>query len=144
MSGTEWRLWYHLRGRQLMGRKFRRQVPIGPYFADFACLDATLVVEVDGDHHGDQLAYDARRDHRLSELGFRVLRFSVAEIDENFAGVVEAIADALGTSGRPPTNLPPPAGGGLINQLRLDRAGDGIEGDQPGAVPVVANRGLSA
>jgi hypothetical protein len=46
-----------LRRRQLQGHKFRRQVPIGPYFADFACLDARLVVEVDGDHHGDQLVY---------------------------------------------------------------------------------------
>ena len=53
MSRTEWRLWFRLRGRQLMGRKFRRQVPIGPYFADFACLEARLVVEVDGEHHGD-------------------------------------------------------------------------------------------
>jgi very-short-patch-repair endonuclease len=60
MSGTESRLWYRLRCRQLLGRKFRRQVPIGPYFADFACLDARLVVEVDGDHHGDQLVYEAR------------------------------------------------------------------------------------
>jgi very-short-patch-repair endonuclease len=97
MSKTEWRLWYRLRGRQLMGRKFRRQVPIGPYFADFTCLDARVVVEVDGDHHGDQLVYDARRDHQLGEMGFRVLRFWVAEVDENIEGVIETIADALST-----------------------------------------------
>ena len=97
MSKTEWRLWYRLRGRQLMGRKFRRQVPIGPYFADFTCLDARVVVEVDGDHHGDQLVYDARRDHQLGEMGFRVLRFWVAEVDENIEGVIETIADALNT-----------------------------------------------
>jgi very-short-patch-repair endonuclease len=95
MSLTEWRLWYRLRDRQLRGRKFRRQVPIGPYFADFACLEARLVVEVDGDHHGDQLAYDARRDHRLGDMGFRVLRFWVADVDENIEGVVAAIASAL-------------------------------------------------
>lgn len=47
-SGIEWRLWYRLRRRQLTRRKFRRQVPIRPYFADFACLEARLVVEVDG------------------------------------------------------------------------------------------------
>ena len=80
MSGTEWRLWYRLRSRQLMGCKFRRQVPIGPYFADFACLEAKLVVEVDGEHHGDQFLYDLRRDQRLSEIGFRVLRFWVPRI----------------------------------------------------------------
>src|ERR1700730_3258005 len=91
MSGTEWRLWYRLRSRQLMGRKFRRQVPIGPYFADFACLEARLVVEVDGDHHGDQVVYDAKRDQWLSEMGFRVLRFWVAEVDENIEGVLISI-----------------------------------------------------
>src|SRR3982074_2202745 len=109
MSGTEWRLWYRLRGRQLLGHKFRRQLPIGPYFADFACLEARLVVEVDGDHHGDQLVYDARRDRRLSELGFGVLRFWVAEVDENIEGVIDSIADALSTSPRPAPHQPPPA-----------------------------------
>ena len=114
MSRTEWRLWYRLRGRQLMGRKFRRQVPIGPYFADFACLEAGLVVEVDGEHHGDQLLYDARRDHWLGEAGFRVLRFSVVDIDENLEGAIETIVEALGTfhlQGPPPTS-PRHAGGG--------------------------------
>jgi very-short-patch-repair endonuclease len=116
MSGTEWRLWYRLRGRQLLGHKFRRQVPIGPYFADFACLEARLVVEVDGDHHGDQLVYDARRDRRLSELGFRVLRFWVAEVDENIEGVIDSIADALSTSHlpAPPPTSPRNAGGGQL------------------------------
>ena len=109
MSGSEWRLWYRLRGRQLLGHKFRRQLPIGPYFADFACLEARLVVEVDGDHHGDQLVYDARRDRRLSELGFRVLRFWVAEVDENIEGVIDSIADALSTSHLPAPHQPPPA-----------------------------------
>jgi very-short-patch-repair endonuclease len=117
MSGTEWRLWYRLRGRQLLGHKFRRQVPIGPYFADFACLKARLVVEVDGEHHCDQLVYDARRDHSLSELGFRALRFWVVEVDENIEGVIETIADALSTApvqGPPPTS-PRRAGGGPLH-----------------------------
>jgi very-short-patch-repair endonuclease len=117
MSGTEWRLWYRLRSRQLLGHKFRRQVPIGPYLADFACLEARLVVEVDGEHHGDQLVYDARRDHWLSELGFRVLRFWVVEVDENLEGVIETIVDALRTAdvkGPPPTS-PHAAGGGRLH-----------------------------
>ena len=100
----------------LLGHKFRRQVPIGPYFADFACLEARLVVEVDGDHHGDQLVYDARRDRRLSELGFGVLRFWVAEVDENIEGVIDSIADALSTSHlpAPPPTSPRNAGGGRL------------------------------
>src|SRR5690606_28949587 len=48
---AERRLWYHLRDRRLDGRKFRRQVRIGRYIADFACADARLVVEVDGGQH---------------------------------------------------------------------------------------------
>ena len=116
-SGTEWRLWYRLRSRQLLGHKFRRQVPIGPYFADFACLEARLVVEVDGEHHGDQLVYDARRDHSLSELGFRVLRFWVVEVDENTEGVIETHCRRASTAdvkGPPPTS-PRTAGGGRLH-----------------------------
>ena len=104
MSRTEWRLWYHLRGRQLNGFKFRRQVPLGPYVVDFACLEARLVLEVDGEHHAEQRAYDARRDRRLGEMGFRVLRFWVTEVDENLEGILEAIADAL-----PRVPVQPPA-----------------------------------
>jgi very-short-patch-repair endonuclease len=109
MSKSEWRLWYHLRDRQLGGSKFRRQVPLGPYFADFACLEARLVVEVDGDH-ADQIVYDARRDGRLNEIGYRVLRFGASEIDENVEGVVETISEAL-NHGPPPTSPRTPGGG---------------------------------
>ena len=110
MSRTEWRLWDRLRGRQLLDHKFRRQVPLGPYFADFACLEARLVVEVDGEHHSDQLVYDARRDKWLGEMGFRVLRFWVSEVDENLEGVIAGIAEALtgyDVDGAP--HQPPPA-----------------------------------
>ena len=82
-----------------------------------ACLEARLVVEVDGEHHGDQLVYDARRDRWLSELGFRVLRFWVVEVDENLEGVIETIVDALSTAdvkGPPPTS-PRAAGGGRLH-----------------------------
>src|SRR5438128_1331470 len=116
MSRTEWRIWYRLRGRRLLGRKFRRQVPIGPYFADFACLEARLVVEVDGEHHGDQLVHDARRDRWLGEMGFRVLRFWVAELDENIEGVIETIAEALSTSQLP---HPPPTSPRAVGGERL-------------------------
>src|ERR671936_2152829 len=48
MPGVEARLWSYLRRRQLGGHKFRRQAPSGPFVADFVCLAARLVVEVDG------------------------------------------------------------------------------------------------
>jgi very-short-patch-repair endonuclease len=125
MSRTEWRLRHRLRGRQLLQRKFRRQVPIGPYFADFACLEARLAVEVDVDHHGDPLVYDARRDHWLGEMGFRVLRFWMTEVDENIEGVIESIAEALSTSlpGSPPAS-PRAAGGGRLHSGASRPLGD--------------------
>ncbi len=71
MSRTEWRLWYRLRSRQLRGHKFRRQVPIGPTSPTSQAGTEMLVVEVDGDHQGNQLVYEARRDYWLGEIGFR-------------------------------------------------------------------------
>jgi very-short-patch-repair endonuclease len=70
---AEDRLWYHLRAGG-MGVKFRRQEPIGPYIADFACLERRLIVEVDGDSHDDR-NYDARRDQWFLDRGWFVLRF---------------------------------------------------------------------
>lgn len=52
MTDAEHRLWFHLRNRALMGCKFRRQHPVGPYVADFACIERSMVVEVDGGQHG--------------------------------------------------------------------------------------------
>jgi very-short-patch-repair endonuclease len=74
-TSTEGRLWGELRGRRLGGWKWRRQVPIGPFIVDFYCPSSRLVVELDGSHHLDQLAYDARRTRFLHERGLRVLRF---------------------------------------------------------------------
>src|SRR5437660_9187294 len=68
MSGTERRVWYRLRRRQLAGFKFRRQLPIGPYFADFACLSARLVVEIDGEFHNE--VSDLRKTAYLESQGF--------------------------------------------------------------------------
>ncbi|HEY5071219.1 MAG TPA: DUF559 domain-containing protein [Caulobacteraceae bacterium] len=60
-TDVERKLWGALRGRQLEGFKFRRQVPIDRYFADFACFDARLIVELDGSQHRDNAEFDARR-----------------------------------------------------------------------------------
>jgi very-short-patch-repair endonuclease len=97
MTKVEWRLWSRLRSRQLGGR-FRRQHPIGPYFADFACISKRLVVEIDGETYLE--AYDPNRDAWLGAAGWPVLHFSTQDIDEEFEDVVEAIYLAL--HGPPP------------------------------------------
>ncbi len=74
MTDAEKRLWRELRLRQFDAHKFRRQFPLGPYIVDFVCLDARLVIEVDGGQHLDS-PEDRRRDAWLATQGFRVLRF---------------------------------------------------------------------
>jgi very-short-patch-repair endonuclease len=74
MTEAEDKLWRQLRDRRLDRIKFRRQVPVGNFIADFLCAEARLIVEVDGSQHADS-AYDERRRYELSAMGFRVLRF---------------------------------------------------------------------
>jgi very-short-patch-repair endonuclease len=93
---------------QIVGYKFSRQMPIGPYFADFLCRAAKLVVELDGYSHDLQQDYDKRRDRFMAEQGFRVMRFANAEVLNNLDGVVRTIALALAETAPPPT---PPASG---------------------------------
>jgi len=97
ISGTELRIWIRLRGRQLGGWKFRRQQPIGPYYVDFYCPAARLVIEVDGPgHDGDQpWAYDMRRQAWLEAEGYHVLRIPVEDIDEDAGDVAETLYNAI-------------------------------------------------
>ncbi|MGW8279090.1 conserved hypothetical protein [Sphingomonas aurantiaca] len=88
-------LWRQLRGRQISGVKFTRQCVIGPYIADFAARDAKLVIEVDGDTHSDQARDDSRTDW-LERQGYRVIRFSNADIMSGMDGVWLVISAALG------------------------------------------------
>ncbi|HEX7872000.1 MAG TPA: DUF559 domain-containing protein [Sphingobium sp.] len=90
----ERRLWQRIRNRQL-GHKFSRQIPLGPYFCDFLCREQKLIVELDGATHADDPAHDIRRDAYCTELGFRVLRFTNAEVMTNLDGVLEEIRAAL-------------------------------------------------
>ena len=94
---TEWEhsLWARLRRRQLDGFKFRRQHPIGPFFADFFCPEAGLIVEIDGSQHADELASDKRRTEFLRDAGYEVLRFWNYEISSEIDAVVQRIAEAL-------------------------------------------------
>ena len=93
-TDAEQRLWYHLRRRQLNGARFRRQVPIGPFIADFACLESSLIIELDGSQHRDN-PRDARRDRYLRAHGFWILRFWDNEALLETDAVLEVIRRAL-------------------------------------------------
>ncbi|MFL5148661.1 MAG: endonuclease domain-containing protein [Microvirga sp.] len=113
MTEPEKRLWRHLRQRLPVERThFRRQVPIEGYVADFCCLKARLVIEVDGNQHGfDANAQrDAARTEALKSRGYRMLRFSNREVMTAIDIVLDTILAALGPS--PPTPGPSPQGGG--------------------------------
>lgn len=117
MTEPEKRLWWHLRARlPLEGTHFRRQVPIGPYVADFVCLGRKLIIEVDGHQHGtdEALAYDARRDAYLKRGGFSLLRFSNREIMTELEAVLDTVHAALVAA--TPTPYPSPQGGGEFGE----------------------------
>ena len=87
-------LWHSL-SRSQLGAKFSRQMPVGPYFADFLCREYRLIVELDGFSHDIAPRRDDNRDGKLREAGYRVLHFTNEEVDRNIDGVVEAIRLAL-------------------------------------------------
>lgn len=95
MTDPERTLWSMLRGKQVALR-FRRQHPIGPYILDFYCPSARLCVEVDGPVHLDpeQIERDTARDKWLQTQGIRVLRFTVAEVNERPAAILASIVKA--------------------------------------------------
>lgn len=101
-TDAEARLWSALRAARLGGWRWKRQVPFGRYFLDFLCVEAGLVVEVDGGQHADQVAYDSRRTAYLERSGLRVLRFWNSDVLTNLNGVCLAILDACGGERAPP------------------------------------------
>jgi len=96
LTDAETHLWYHLRRRQLGGFRFRKQHPIGPYVADFVCIERHLVVELDGSQHLD-CALDEARAACLRECGFHVLRFwnddALLRTDEVLTAILAALSD---------------------------------------------------
>lgn len=86
---AEQRLWYYLRAHRFMGLKFKRQKPMGPFIADFVCMDCRLVIEADGGQHGRDV--DRQRDRWFRAHGFRVLRFWNHEI----LGQIEAVLERI-------------------------------------------------
>ena len=93
------RLWTALRGRKLGGLKFRREHPILGYFADFACVEARLVVEVDGLSHADQatVVRDQHREREIEAAGWQLVRLTNREVLEDLPGALAMIARAAET-----------------------------------------------
>lgn len=94
-TDAERRLWSRLRNRQVGGVKFRRQVPIGSFVADFASVEAKLVIEVDGSQHAEAVEADRLRSDALGDAGYLVLRFWNNDLIENIDGVVREIERTL-------------------------------------------------
>jgi very-short-patch-repair endonuclease len=120
MTEPERRLWWSLRHAiPLAGTHFRRQTPIGPYVADFCCLKARLIIEVDGGQHGSEegKAHDLTRTRYFEAHGFRELRFWNHEVMREMPSVIETIFNALVAT--PPTPDPSPQGGGEGGEGRV-------------------------
>jgi very-short-patch-repair endonuclease len=111
-TDAERKLWQHLRGRQLFDYKFRRQYPIAGYIADFVCVEAKLVVELDGGQHLEQVEYDAERSRKLAINGYKVLRFWNDDVLLRTELVLEQICREL----RPLPNPPLQAGEGAKSE----------------------------
>ena len=96
MTESETVLWNALRN-EFRGIKFRRQHPIGDYIADFLCLKAKLVIEVDGGYHDkpQQQLEDQWRTEFLQSKGYRVIRFTNEEVSSQLKGVISRIKEEL-------------------------------------------------
>ena len=122
MTKAEGRIWSRLRAHRFQGYSFRRQLPIGPYIADFVCLDARLIIEIDGGQHASTEAVrDAKRDAWLRSQGFTILRYWNNDVLTNLTGVLEHIADALSQPPPPSLTLPRKGGGDRPSVWELQR-----------------------
>jgi len=101
-TDAEARLWQHLRDRRLSGHKFRRQHKVEAFVVDLVCMDAMLVVEVEGGQHADRMTQDAARTAALEALGYRVIRFWNDDVlirtDDVLTEVLRALSTPLARS----------------------------------------------
>ena len=103
MGEAEKKLWFRLRRRKIAGHLFRRQVPVGDYIVDFACLSARLIIEVDGGRHRDRDSWilDAKRTASLEANGYLVMRFWNSRVLWEIDTVTETIFHALASRTTP-------------------------------------------
>lgn len=135
---AEQKLWGVLRNRQMLGVRFNRQVPIGPFICDFVARVPKLVIEVDGGQHAVALDADNRRTSFLKNRGYRVIRFWNNEVLGNIEGVVEAILQAL--TDKPSTDPSRHAGG----EETRSAEGEGLSGRRsPSPNPFLEREGES-
>jgi very-short-patch-repair endonuclease len=109
-SRAEKLCWELIRAHRMEGIKFRRQHPIGPYFADFACGSKGLVIEIDGDHHEDKAEANARRTPVMESLDWPV-RFSARDVVQDPEGVWATIQNLINDRASAPLLASPPSGG---------------------------------
>ena len=114
---TEKHFWEEVRDRKLGGFKFRRQYLIGPYIADYVCVEMKLVVELDGVLHKDRVDYDSRRDAFLEQEGYRVIRFRNEDLLDDMSSTLEYIRHELGAAPSPRTSPPLRGGEGGLKSL---------------------------
>ena len=100
MTDAERKLWFALKDRRFAAFKFRRQVPIGPYIADFLCFESRLIIEVDGGQHAESVR-DVERDNWLARNEFLVLRFWNSDVLQNLEGVLTSLAEQLDRTPHP-------------------------------------------
>ena len=112
-TDAERKLWSRLRDRQLCGAKFRRQHAIGPFVADFCCIENKLIIELDGGQHAENANADEERTSYLRQHGFRVLRFWNDAVLQDIDAVMVAIIGALES----PHPNPLPEGEGMKKAL---------------------------
>ena len=95
MTYSESLLWEKLKGKQLLGLRFRRQHPIDMFIVDFYCHAARLVIEVDGEIHMDQIEYDDGREADIGKYNIKIIRFTNDEVNNNIEDVLQKIESVI-------------------------------------------------
>ena len=97
MTEAERKLWKYIRKKQIQGKQFLRQRPIGQYIVDFYCPEAKLVIEVDGGQHftADRHGYDKNREAFFHHLDLSIMRFHNVDVLTNIEGVIDEIERRL-------------------------------------------------
>ena len=95
MTNCEIMLWEKLKGKQIMGLRFRNQHPIDIFIADFYCHEARLVVEIDGEVHEGQIDYDDGREAEIEKYGIKIIRFTNGQVLNEIDSVVNKIKEIV-------------------------------------------------